>query len=141
MREQAKPSPAWGARKLFERQLEQEGIKYKSDEDRYVVRIKYSSESFEEVSFVFLFDDDGCSASLSVYSIAELVRDRMADAWEFCNRMNAKYRWLRFFVDADCELTATADAAFTKESAAWVCRDLLLRAVKTVGAVCDELNG
>ena len=140
MAEQEKQSLAWSAKAAFEERLKLDGIKFVSEDGRAIVRVTYSGKFFEAVTFSFLFDDDGTSAALSVYSIADFDRDELTDAWEFCNRVNGKYRWLRFFVDSDRELAATADLTFAHTTAAMTCTELLLRAVATLDAVCGELS-
>lgn len=139
MAEQAKAYLAQTAKKAFENQMELEGIKYRSDDERLLVRVTYSGSYFEAVPFSFLFDGDGGAVALSVYSIASFTSDQIADAMAFCNKVNGKYRWLRFFVDADGELTAAADAYLTPYTAGAACTDLLRRAVSAVDAVCKEL--
>ena len=132
--------PAVTAMRAFVRRLDGEKIAYKANEKERVVRIRYSGKHFSDVTFAFLFDEDGRGVSISVYSIAVFESNQLADALEFCNRVNEKYRWLRFYVDGDLELAAAMDAVIAVDNAADVCMELLQRSVNAVGAVCKELN-
>lgn len=132
--------PATAALRAFARRLEGEKITYKANEKEHVIRIRYSGKHFTDVTFAFLFDEDGRGVAISVYSIAAFESHRLADALEFCNRVNEKYRWLRFYVDGDMELAAAMDAVISFENTSDVCMELLQRAVNAVGAVCKELN-
>ncbi len=132
--------PAYAAREKFLKRLDAQGVRYAREADQPVVRIPYNGEFFRDVVFSFVFDEDGLTVGLRVFSIAKFGRSQLDDAYEFCNRMNSEFRWMRFFVDGDRELTASADAIVTPETCADVCRQLLARAVGIVDAVCKELN-
>jgi hypothetical protein len=54
--------------------------------------------------------------------------------------MNDHYRWLRFYVDEDRELTAALDAVIPADSVGEICVELLHRSVSIVDSVCKELN-
>ncbi len=135
-----KKSPSKAALQRFTRQLDSEKLKYSVSSDKDVVRIIYNGDNFKSVTFTFIFDDDGESFALRVFSIAQFTSNQLDDAYEFCNRMNDNYRWLRFYVDDDRELTAAMDAVVTNETVGAVGSELLHRAVSIVDSVCGELH-
>ncbi|MBE6633390.1 MAG: YbjN domain-containing protein [Ruminococcaceae bacterium] len=141
-KKQEKPvgGAAYAARIAFLKKLDAEKVKYSTDGDRPVVRIYYNGANFRNVCFSFVFDEDGLSAGLRAFSVAQFRKDELSDAHEFCNRMNSEYRWVRFFVDSDRELTVALDAVLTPETVASVCYELLERAVSIVDSVCKELK-
>ncbi len=135
-----KVSPAAASLQLFTRQLDSENIKYSVDSEKDIVRVRYNGDHFKSVTFTFIFDDDGESFALRVFSIAQFTNNQLSDAYEFCNRMNDNYRWLRIYVDDDKELTAALDAVITPATTGAVGSELLHRAVNIVDSVCKELN-
>ena len=135
-----KKSPVAVVLEAFTNKLNEENICYSTDAEKNVVRIKYNGEYFRSVTFTVIFDDDGESFSLRVFSIARFSSAQLDDAYEFCNRMNDKFRWLRFYIDDEKELTAALDAIISPSTAASVCTELLRRAVNIVDSVCKELN-
>ena len=137
----AAASSALGSLKLFTSALDAKGIKYRVDDERPVVRITYDGENYKDLTFTFIFDDDGESVALRVFSIEEFTAAQLPQAYAFCNRMNSEYRWLRFHIDSDNELTAGMDAVITSENAGAVCSELLSRAVDIVDDVCGALRG
>lgn len=138
--EKKKQSDAYAARKLFLKKLDELKIHYVLEEERPVVRIHYNGTYFRDVTFAFVFDEDGLSIGLRVFSIAQFKKSELMDAYEFCNRINSEYRWVRFYIDGDRELTASLDAVVSPETTAAVCHQLLARAVNIVDSVCRELN-
>lgn len=135
-----KKNPAAVALQRFSRQLDSEGIKYSVSSDKGVVRIVYNGDNFKSLTFTFVFDDDGKSFGIRVFSIAQFTNAQLEDAYEFCNRMNDNYRWLRFYVDEDRELTAAMDAVIPSDAVGDIGSELLHRAVSIVDSVCEELN-
>ncbi len=135
-----KKSPAAVVLETFTRRLDEEKIRYSVDSEKDVVRVRYNGEYFKSVTFTFIFDDDGESFALRVFSIAQFTNSQLEDAYEFCNRMNDKFRWLRIYVDEDKELTAALDAVITPATVGSVCSELMHRAVNIVDSICKELN-
>ena len=135
-----KKSKGYLARQMLLRKLDAEKLQYTLDEDRPVVRLTYSGECFCDVCFALMFDDDGLSVGLRVFSVAQFKRSELMDAYELCNRLNREYRWMRFFIDEDRELTLSTDAILVSGSVGAVCHELLTRAVDIVDAVCKELK-
>ena len=130
----------YAARQLFLKKLDAEKVRYALDEDRPVVRLRYNGENFCDVSFAFVFDEDGLSVGLRVFSVAQFKRSELPDAYEFCNRMNREYRWVRVFIDEDRELSLSLDAVLVAGSVAAICHELLTRMVGIVDDICKELK-
>ena len=134
-----KKEPAVENLRLFASRLDREKLIYTKDEDKKKLSLVYNGDNFKSLTFVFLFDDDGESVAIRVWSIEEFTASQLSDAYEFCNRMNNDYRWVSFFVDSDNELTARVDAILTSPSIADECLELLRRTVRIVDKVCGEL--
>ena len=130
----------FSAREAFVKKLDAEKIKYDLHSEKPIVYIGYKGDNFESLTFTFIFDDDGASFALRVFSIEKFTPDQLADAYEFCNSMNYAYRWLRFYVDSDNEFTAALDAVVTEETIGDECYELLGRAVSIVDDVCGKMH-
>ena len=133
-------APADKMVRLFTEALKSEGIKYTLSDDKPSVFIKYNGDNFNSLTFSFFFDEDGESVSLKVFSIAQFTKSQLPDAYEFCNKMNNDWRWIRFYVDSDDEFTADMDANLSANNGGKECVDILHRAVRIVDKVCGELN-
>lgn len=134
-----KKDPAVENLRQFCQRLDREKLIYTKDEEKKKVTLSYNGDNFKSLKFVFLFDDDGESVAIRVWSIEEFTAAQLSDACEFCNRMNNDYRWLTFYIDSDNELTARVDAILSQPSVADECLELLRRTVRIVDKVCGEL--
>lgn len=135
-----KKDPAKYMMDLFCRHLDEKKLKYDRNDERHIVNLKYKGDNFQSLGFTMIFDEDGESIAMRVYSIVQFKKAQLADAYNFCNEMNVKYRWLRFYVDSDDELTAAMDAVISEESCAAECLEVLSRTVSIVDDVCGELH-
>ena len=125
--------------KLFCEKLNEENLFYQIHEENNVVTIGYSGKNFKSLTFAVIFDDDGSAVSIKAYSIATFKKNQLEDAYKFCNEMNTKYRWVKFYVDDDNELTASSDAIITKESIAEECIRMLALIISIVDSACEVL--
>ena len=131
--------PADAALQAFTARLDRDGIKYTVHSERPIVFTTYNGDNFKSQRFSMFFDEDGKSIAMRVFSILNFSPDQLMYAYEFCNKMNMKYRWLRFYVDDDLELTAAMDAVITLDTCADECREILGRTVSIVDDVYGEL--
>ncbi len=134
-----KQDPAVELVRAFAQRLDREKIIYTKDEGNKKVTCSYNGDNFKSLKFVFIFDDDGESVAIRVWSIEEFTAAQLSDAYEFCNRMNDDYRWLCFYIDSDNELTARVDAILSQPTVGDDCLELLQRTVRIVDKVCGEL--
>lgn len=130
----------FSAREAFAKKLDAEKIKYDLHQEKPIVYISYKGDNFDGLTFTFIFDDDGKSFALRVFSIEKFTPDQLPDAYEFCNSMCYAYRWLRFYVDSDNEFTAALDAVIDENNTGDVCYELLSRSVSIVDDVCGKMH-
>ena len=124
----------------FLENLESHGIRYKVYNEDAVVSLPYDGNNFKDLNVLFIFDDDGHSVCVKVYSIKQFEKSQLSNAYKFCNNMNFKYRWLKVYIDNDLELTAQIDAVIGGESIGEECFELLARCVSILDDVCEVLN-
>ena len=128
-----------GMMKKFMQVLTAENIKFSHDESRRVVRCVYNGDHFKGVTFTFIFDQDGESVAIRVFSIEKFEKHQLSDAYAFCNKMNNSYRWVSCYVDKDDELTVSMDAELDPTTGGQECRKLLRRVVNITEDICGEL--
>lgn len=116
------------------------GIKYELDEENSRMSLKYKGNNFNSLIFSLIVDEDGTTVAFRTFSIMQLKESELAAAYEFCNRMNCMYRWVRFYIDSDNELTAAMDAVVDMETIGEECYQLLARMVSIVDGVLGELK-
>lgn len=133
-------APAFEALGSFIETLDEHNIKYKLYDDRPVVSLPYDGNHFSDLDFIFIFDDDGGSVAVKVYTIKEFEKRQLPNAYKFCNNMNFKFRWVRFYIDNDMELTADMDAVIGGDTIGEECFELLARCVSIVDDVCEVLE-
>lgn len=80
---------------------------------------------------IFTGDDDHY---LSIYLQYENApKEKLLDAIIVCNELNAKFKWVKFYVDKDGDLMVQDDAILSEENAADEAFELLLRLFGIVG--------
>ena len=132
-------SPAHKILKLFASYMDMKDIKYSINEERDLITVDFvNGDHYEKIRVSFFADEDGDSVAVRSFSLRQYTARQLADAYEFCNRMNNKYRWLRFYIDSDMELTAAIDAVVTPSTAGAECFELLARTVNIVDDVLGE---
>ena len=113
--------------------MDRQGIKY-TDVSDYVVRVSYSGDNMETIATYVFFDEDGDDMVQVACSSIANFKDSMAAGLVACNTMNAKYRWVKFYLDKDCDLECTIDVYIDEST----CGSECLRLVKRVVNIVDE---
>ena len=132
-------SPAHKILKLFASYMDLKNIKYNVNEENDLITIDFvNGDHYERIRVTFVADDDGDSVAVRAFSLRQYTQSQLPAAYAFCNRMNYKYRWVRFYVDSDNELTAAIDAVVTPATAGAECFELLARTVNIVDDVLGE---
>ena len=82
-----------------------------------------------KVAKMFFSGEEG--QYLSIYLVFERVlEEKLADVIFVCNELNAKYKWVTFYVDKDNDVMFHIDAVLTPETAAEVAFEMLIRILK-----------
>ena len=115
--------------------MDQNGIKY-TDVNERRVDVKYSGDNLNTINVVVVFDEkDADAARFVCWGIGTFKDDKYPNAILVCNEMNAKYRWVKFYVDKDKDVAAELDAHFTEQSVGSVCMEIVRRVVN----ITDEV--
>ena len=79
------------------------------------------------------------STIVRIFSIARVPKNKTAAVLEVLNALMIEYRWLRFYLDSDNEVTAAIDAVITEETAAPVAGELLARGLNIVDDIYPRI--
>ena len=96
-------SPAFESLGKFIETLKEHDINYDVYDDRAVVSLPYDGHHFKDLDFIFIFDDDGRTVAVKVYSIKQFERNQLPNAYKFCNNLN--FRVINNFIRVICNDT------------------------------------
>lgn len=124
----------------FERSLEAEGLKFTHERDG-VTSLCFGGGDFSypHLKKFVIFDEDGGSARLLASRFAQIPEGRHDAAVRMCNAFNSRFRWVRFYIDEDGELTCDVDAVITDESCPEACTELVYRMASIVDTAYPEI--
>lgn len=132
---------------IFKAHLDNKDIKYTyyaPDENRNeAIKVAFSGDNAESISILFFFDkkDDGDTTSINIksFSIAKVPTDKLMNLYVALNELNAEYRWVKFYIDKDNEVTVSGDAITDEESAADELEEILLRYINIIDEVYPRI--
>ncbi len=128
--------------KRFLKYLEDHNIRYDSKEREGQsdwVCVRYQGDNADTISLQFFFSRDGGDVAVRIFSIARVPKNKTAAVLEVLNALMIEYRWLRFYLDSDNEVTAAIDAVITEETAAPVAGELLARGLNIVDDIYPRI--
>ena len=115
----------------FIKYMKSEGVKY-TDVKSNVVRVAYNGENMNTIAVHVIFDkDDDPVAQLYCLQIANF-KNNYAAGVVACNAMNAKYRWVKFYLDDDYDLMCSIDTCFDYDTCGPTCMYLVKKVVNLV---------
>ncbi|MCD7769359.1 MAG: YbjN domain-containing protein [Oscillospiraceae bacterium] len=113
---------------LYMQYMDENGIKYR-DVKENVVRVTYGGDHLASIPVYVFFDKDGDPmVSFRCWEIANL-KEKPEKGVRACNDLNAEYRWVKFYIDKDCDVICQADAYVDEESCGEICRRMVSRIV------------
>ena len=111
--------------------LDAKGVKY-TDVDSETVKITYNTDNAPSVSVLVIFDEDGKNfVQFISFEIAKFAKNKEAGV-AACNQANADYRWVKFYLDKDTDLTCDMDAYVYEDTCGEVCLSLVKRMVNII---------
>lgn len=118
--------------------FERQGMKYSPDIDttkagKDVVKVTYTGANKEIIRFNIFVDPDEDNVAIRVWTIAKtLDADQAAAVTLLLNDLNNNYRWYRWYLDDDREVTASVDAVITADTIGAVAYELVQRGVDII---------
>ena len=115
-------------KQLFMEHMDKEGIKY-VERDEFVVKVTYSGDNLKSIPVYVFFDEDGDPlVQLKCWEIANF-KNKEGKGILACNEANKQYRWVKFYLDKDCDIVASIDAYIDASTCGSECLSLVRRVV------------
>lgn len=122
------------AARLFCDYLEQRKVRY-HELGPDAIRVSYAGDNCPSIAVNFKFSDDGRDVAIRCYSIAKIKEEdakQYLGALYTCSELNRNYRWVKFYLDSDNEVTAEDDAVIDPYTTGEECYKLLGHMVNIV---------
>lgn len=124
--------------------MDEKGVKYTfypaSEEGKSeVVKVNYSGENGNDMSFLFFFDADGTSVSLRLFNFCKVSTEKLMDMYVAINETNAQYRWVKLYIDGDNEVVIEGDAIIDEVTAGEECFEMLIRFLSIADKIYPNL--
>ncbi|HIR00856.1 MAG TPA: YbjN domain-containing protein [Candidatus Aveggerthella stercoripullorum] len=128
---------------LFSAYLETNGYKHRHDEDSDIVVIGFvgNYESFDGITVLMKFGDDGEDVQIQAPDFAVVPEAGRAQAMFACNKVNERYRWVKFAVSEGGQLRLTSDIPIEATMSDNDLCGLLLTSMRRFIRVADHAYG
>lgn len=115
--------------KVVKAYIESKGFNCQAMEGREnVLWSSGSGDNIQNVRVIMNFTDEGGYVSLRSYNLCKFDDSKKADMYKVCSELNARFKWVKFYVDeSDNTITCQDDAIIQLDSAGPECFELLLR--------------
>lgn len=125
-------------KELFIAHMDAKGVKY-MDKGENVVRVAYSGDNLQSIPVFVFFDKDGDPmVQFKCWEIANF--NGAVDAGiRACNALNAKYRWVKFYLDKDNDVICECDAYIDVGTCGSECLSLVQRVVNIADDAYPDL--
>lgn len=120
-------------KRLFMRQMDAKGIKYE-DKDEFIVKVTFSGDHLKSIPVYIFFDQDGePMVQFKCWNIANF-KGKEDKGIVACNKLNAEYRWVKYYLDSDADVVASIDAYIDEMT----CGDECIKLVSRVVNITDD---
>ncbi|MCD8365697.1 MAG: YbjN domain-containing protein [Clostridiales bacterium] len=106
---------------------------YETKNGKTVVKCGWNLKS-TTIDVLVAFSEDCKYVEIRCFSFAKAPQDRLGQVMIACNELNKKYKWVKFYVDDDCEVNAEDDAIIDATTAGDECFELMVR----MAGIVDE---
>ena len=123
--------------------LDAKGVRYDyfepGENSSEAIKISYKCDNVDSVSVLVFFDKDGGSINAKSFSIAKVPTGKIVEMYTLLNELNYEYRWVKFYLDSDNEVTVSGDAIISEETAGNECLEIVLRYINIIDDVYPKL--
>ena len=117
--------------------LQRANLKWKDsrdmDDGNSLVVCGVSGKNNARYDVLFIFDANGESAAVRVFKlITSCPEDKTLKMLDAINDLNNKYRWVKFCLDKDQDVSVQVDAYVNGDTDGMICVKLLLRIMKII---------
>ena len=124
--------------KFFTDHMDAKGVKYTVTGEKSV-RVRFSGDNMPSIPVTFFFGDDGRDVTVHVFSIAKVPEEKVGNACFACSNLNAQWRWVKFYLNSDNEITASLDAVIDPYTTGEECFELLIRTTDIVDKAYPDI--
>ncbi len=119
--------------KKFMAYLDSQSLKYDFNdrEDDVSVTIGMAAKNTTVKVTVFI-DNDNSHVALRCFCIAKAPESKFGNVLVACNQCNVEYRWVKFVIDSDLDVSVYDDAIVSPETAGEELFELVLRMIGIV---------
>ena len=109
-------------------------------EDKIHIQLAFGGGEFTYSRLVVhvLIDEDGTTAHFTTSAITRTRNERFFELLECCNRCNARYRWVKFYIDDDGDVVADADATLRETCDGTECTEIVMRMADIVDETYED---
>ncbi|MBQ9683302.1 MAG: YbjN domain-containing protein [Neisseriaceae bacterium] len=80
------------------------------ENEETLIRAGFEMKNSEAVSIIMVFPKDEQACKLFAYDIIQFKAARRNEEYKFCNDVNVRYRWVKFYAEEQADnITATMD--------------------------------
>lgn len=131
------------AAESFKKSLEKREYRYsylpENEEHNEMMRLTFSADNKDHIEIIFFFDEDGNRVNVKCFSIAKVPDTALMNVYVKLNELNEKYRWVKFYIDSDNEVTVSGDAIIDDETAGEECFEICARYIGIIDECYPEL--
>lgn len=110
------------------------------DEDRKEhIRISFDGDHGNTITLIYIFDPDGTTVNIKVFSVCKVPSAKLMDMYVLMNELNYEYRWIKFFIDSDDEVTVSDDAVIEPATAGEELFELMQRFLNIIDEVYPRI--
>lgn len=114
--------------------MDQKDIGY-TELDENAIRATFTGTNLKNIPVYIIFDEDGDpTVALKCWEIATVKNNKLANGLLICNKLNDKYRWVKFYIDKDNDIVGEMDAIIDEES----CGSEVMGLIERLILVIDE---
>lgn len=128
---------------IFKKFLDQKEIKYTyfepQENRKEAIRIGYSGKNASDIQLLYFFDDNANSVNVKVFDIAKIAADKLMNVYVLLNELNCEYRWVKFYVDSDNQVTVSGDAITDEANAGEELFEILVRYIQIIDEVYPRI--
>ncbi len=122
--------------------LNENGLKvketYETSDGQTVVKCGWHLSN-TTIDVLVAFSENCRYAALRCFRIATVPKDRLGQAILTCNELNNTYKWVKFCVDDDGDVTAENDAILDAATCGAVCLELMARMTQVINEAYPKL--
>ncbi len=121
-------------KKAFMAYMDANDVKYTEPAEESL-RIIYTGDSLKSIRITVFFDERGSNiVGFDSFDIARFQAEKIPAGMIVCNTLNARYRWVKFFLDDDYDIRCQMDCYVEMNT----CGEMLMSLVRRMVSIIDE---